>query len=66
MNKTVEITKEQFLASVALLSTMANEPFPKLILNAIKITGPKLKDDMKTKVTMTEYEEMRYAGNDNE
>lgn len=66
MNKTVKINKDQFLASVVLFSKIAEEPFPELILNAAKQVGPKLKDDMKAEVTLTEYEEMRYVGNGNE
>lgn len=61
MDKTVKINKDQFLASVALFSKIVEGPFSKLILNAIKEAGPKLKDDMKVKVTLTEYEKMKYV-----
>lgn len=61
MNKTITITKDHYIASLALASKFAQSPLSDFILKVVEQSAPILKDGKVIKMEIQNYENTRYV-----
>lgn len=71
MDKTVSISKEQYIAGLNLAAYMMGKteslvPLRDILMEFSKEIGPYLKEDWTAKVTMQDYENIEFSGDKNE